>query len=148
ARINGQSISEAGINGRLAGYFGVPAVFISGDQCAVECAKEELNNPVGVVVKHTIGRTCAELYPFKKVKYKINDGVARAMEKISSYKPVLEEGSKELEIDFVKTSMAEMASLIPGVKRINGRTIVYSTEDFLELYKVFMAAIVMASKSN
>ena len=32
AKINGRPMSEAGLNGRLAGYYRVPVVFISGDK--------------------------------------------------------------------------------------------------------------------
>jgi len=67
-KINGRKMSEAGINGRLAGYFGVPVVLVSGDQNAVKCVREELNDPVGIQVKEAIGRNAAILYPMGRVK--------------------------------------------------------------------------------
>lgn len=58
-------MSEAGLNGRVAGYYHVPVAFISGDQNAVRCAKEELFEPVELEVTFTISDMAAmtELIP-------------------------------------------------------------------------------------
>ena len=144
-RINGISLSEAGINGRLAGYYGVPVAFISGDQNAVKCGEEELINPEGVIVKESIGRTTARLFPFEEVVNRINEGVSRSLDKIDLLNPTTEEGQINLEIDFNFTSMAEMAHLMPGTKKISGRTVAYSSDDFKEVFKAFRAMITLAA---
>ncbi len=145
ARINDKPMSEAGLNGRLAGYYGVPVIFISGDQAAVSCAEEELKNPVGVVVKRAVGRQSAEIYPFNKVNDRIETGVNEAMKNMGKIEPTTENGSTELKIKFTLAAMADMTQLIPGVKRVDGRTVSFISDDYLEIFKVFRAMLSLTS---
>ncbi|MDI3480959.1 MAG: D-amino peptidase [Tepidanaerobacteraceae bacterium] len=144
ARINGKPMSEAGINGRLAGCFGVPVAFVSGDQNAVACAKEELNGPVGVAVKSAVGRNAAVIYPFGVVKQKLRQGVQEAMKNLKSIKPTVENGPVELEVSFSISGMADMAMLIPGTSRKDGRTVVYTATDYMEAFKAFRAMLALS----
>jgi len=148
AKINGKELSEAGINGRLAGYYDVPVALVTGDQNAVLCAKEELNDPVGVVVKEAVGRYAAKIYPFEIVRERIDEGVREALSKINSFKPTKEEGAVELEVSFFRTVMADMTLLIPGTKRKDPRTVVYIAKDYLEAYKVFRAMLAISPGIN
>lgn len=145
AKINGKFMSEAGLNGRLAGYFGVPVVLITGDQNAVRCAKDELNDPVGVVVKEAVTRYSAKVFPFDVVREKIREGVKKAIEDLSRFKPTVEEGPVELEVSFWRSIMADMALLIPGMMKKDARTVVYTAKDYLEAYKVFRAVLAVNS---
>ncbi|MGB9821315.1 MAG: M55 family metallopeptidase [Pseudothermotoga sp.] len=137
AKINGKLLSEAGLNGRLAGSFRVPVALISGDQNTIRCAKEELNDFVGVVVKEAYGRYSAKLFPFDVVKERLRNGVKQAMENIKNLKPTVEKEPVELEISFIRSAMTEMASLIPNVIKKDARTIVYKASTYVEAYKVF-----------
>ncbi|MGB9839836.1 M55 family metallopeptidase [Thermovenabulum sp.] len=149
AKINGREMSEAGLNGRLAGYYGVPVALITGDQNAVLCAKEELHRDiVGVVVKEAVGRYAARVFPFDIVKRKIEEGVKEALLKIDSFKPVKEEGPVELEVSFFRTVMADMTLLIPGTKKKDPRTVIYTAKDYLEAYKVFRAMLAISPGIN
>lgn len=145
AKINGKPMSEAGLNGRLAGYFGVPVAFLSGDQHAVACAKEELRDPVGVVVKEAVGRNAAVTYPFDVVKQRLRAGVAEAMKHLGAFEPTAEKGPVELEVSFSISGMADMAVLIPGAYKKDGRTVVYTAKDYMEAFKVFRAMLVLSS---
>ncbi|MCR4431029.1 MAG: M55 family metallopeptidase [Tepidanaerobacteraceae bacterium] len=145
AKINGKPMSEAGLNGRLAGWFGVPVAFISGDQNAVACAKEELNNPVGVEVKSAVGRNAAVIYPFDVVKERLRAGVAEAVKNLKSFKPTVEKGPVELEVSFSISGMADMALLIPGTSRKDGRTVVHTARDYMDAFKVFRVMLALSS---
>lgn len=136
-KINGKLMGEVGINGRVAGYFGVPVAFVSGDQKAIMCAKEELNNPVGVIVKESISRTAAKMYPFSIVKERITAGVSEAMKNIKLFKPTVEKGPVKLEVSFSISDMAEICLLIPGVSKKNGYTVIFTGKEFMEVFKVF-----------
>jgi D-amino peptidase len=140
-KINGKLMGEAGINGRLAGYFGVPVAFVSGDQKAIMCANEELNNPVGVVVKESISRTTAKIHPFPVVKERLNIGVSKAMKNLKLFKPNVEEGPVKLEVSFSISDMAEICLLIPGVIKEDGRTVTYTGKDYMEVFKAFRAML-------
>ena len=144
-KINGKLMGEAGINGRVAGYFGVPVAFVSGDQKAIMCAKEELNNPVGVVVKESISRTAAKIYPFPIVKERLTVGVSEAMKNIKLFKPTVEEGPVKLEVSFSISDMAEICLLIPGVSKKDGRTVIYTGKEYMEVFKVYRVMLGLIS---
>ncbi len=145
AKINGRPVSEAGLNGRLAGYYHVPVAFVSGDQNAIRCAREELNEHVGVAVKRALGRTAAVIYPFSRVEARLKAGVAEAMKKIPSFKPTVEKDPVELEVTFTVSDMSAMAQLIPGVMKKDARTVIYTGRDYLETYKVFRVMLALTS---
>ncbi|WP_213974139.1 M55 family metallopeptidase [Tepidanaerobacter acetatoxydans] len=145
AKINGRPVSEAGLNGRLAGYYHVPVAFVSGDQNAIRCAREELNEHVGVAVKRALGRTAAVIYPFSQVEARLKAGVAEAMKKIPSFKPTVEKDPVELEVTFTVSDMSAIAQLIPGVTRKDARTVIYTGRDYLETYKVFRVMLALTS---
>lgn len=145
-KINGKSMGELGINGRIAGYFGVPVVLVSGDQKTIFCANEELDNPVGVIVKESISRTAVKIFPPSFVTKLIREGVKEAVEKIKSFKPVRERKPVNLEVSFNFSNMAEICLLIPGVFRKDARTVLYKANDFMEAYKVYRLMIELASK--
>ncbi|MEM2974934.1 MAG: M55 family metallopeptidase, partial [Candidatus Bathyarchaeia archaeon] len=68
----------------------------------------------------------------------------QALKNLKKFKPFKIEPPLRLELTFVSTDMTQMAELVPGVKRIDGRTISFVSNDFLELYKAFYAMIVLA----
>lgn len=148
ARINGKAVSEAGLNGRLAGYFGVPVAVVTGDQNAICCSQKELNDHIGIQVKEAIGRNSAKLIPFSKVVKKIRNGVEEFFNKKDTLQPTVEKGEINLEVEFNKTNMAEVAALIPGTETIDGRTLSYKSSDYLEIYKTFRAMLGLALTTN
>jgi len=44
-----------------------------------------------------------------------------------------------LTVDFARGVQSEMAELIPGVVRLEGRRVEYTHDDYLTVYKVFRA---------
>jgi D-aminopeptidase len=51
------------------------------------------------------------------------------------------------EIDFHNSNQAELGLLIPGVKRTSPRTLTFTTQDYLEGFKLRRALIALASVS-
>jgi D-amino peptidase len=142
--INGKPMSEAGLNGRVAGYFGVPVALLTGDQSAVRCAREDLGELVGIVVKEGISRTSALLYPLQEVDQRLRAGVAKAMANIDNFKPTVETSPIELAVTFTESQMAARALIISGVHLRDGRTVVYRCQDYLELFNVFRNMLSLA----
>ena len=44
-----------------------------------------------------------------------------------------------LEVDFALTQMADMAELVPGSTRTTGRTVIYSDDDYREVFRAWRA---------
>ncbi|MGQ9618312.1 MAG: M55 family metallopeptidase [Candidatus Aminicenantia bacterium] len=144
-KINRVEMPELGINALIAGYFNVPVVFVSGDSEVCKQAKNILGDKIVVVaVKEGFGRTSAKLLPMDEARKKIKEGVKEALKNLSIFKPFKLSSPFNFEIEFLYSSQAEMAELIPGVKRIGGRKVSFSTKDFIEGFKLMRALITLA----
>ena len=61
-RLNGKEVGEYGLNAMVAGYWGVPVAFISGDKAAVQMASDFIPGVDGLVVKEGIGYFAAKTF--------------------------------------------------------------------------------------
>lgn len=144
-KINGVEMPELGINALVAGYFNVPVVFVSGDSEVCKQAQSILGNKVvTVAVKDGFGRTSAKLLPMDEARKRIKEGVKLAIKRSKEIKPFRMDPPYNFEIEFLYSSQAEMAELIPGVKRVSGRGITFTSRDFIEGFKLMRALIALA----
>ncbi|MDD8020309.1 MAG: M55 family metallopeptidase [Acidobacteriota bacterium] len=147
-KINGIEIPELGINGAIAGYYHVPVVLLTGDTKTGQQAKEILGNEiVAVPVKEAVGRFAARNYPREKVLADLKEGARKAISSLDKFKPYELKSPYQFEVNFHNSQQAEMGLLIPGVKRISPRTLSFSTEDYIEGYKLLRALISLGSAS-
>ena len=140
-RINGQKCSEARLNAAVAGTFGVPVVFLSGDQHACADAREFLPWAETVEVKQAIGRYAAASLSPEQSRGAIREGVARAIHESSArrVKPYLFEPPISLEVTFTYTSKCDIAALMPGCDRIGPRTLRFVHDDYMTVFRAFRA---------
>lgn len=144
-KINGVEMPELGINALVAGYFNVPVIFVSGDSEVCKQAQSILGDKiVTVAVKDSFGRTSAKLLPMDEARKKIREGVKLALKRINEIKPFKMNPPFNFEMEFLYSSQAEMAELIPGVERVGGRRVNFSTKDFIEGFKLMRALIALA----
>lgn len=89
--INDMMINESGIAGLYAGHYGVPVVFISGDDHAVYEAEQQFGDIVGVTVKHSLGRDSAVSVSLTHAKNLLRKGAKDAVEHLilENNKPTL-----------------------------------------------------------
>jgi D-amino peptidase len=78
-KVNNKFINESGIAGLYAGSYGVPVLFISGDDHAVAEAKQQFGNIVGVAVKQSLARDSALSVSLSSAQTLLEDGVAEAI---------------------------------------------------------------------
>ena len=146
-RVNGAHCSEARINAAVAGCFGVPVIFISGDQSACADAKSFLPWVEAVEVKHAIGRYAANSLSPHEARAAIAEGMRRAVAGMrgGSAKPFTFASPVMLELVFTSTAKADMASLLPGAERLDGRTLRYADPDFLTVFRAFRAMMTLGA---
>jgi D-amino peptidase len=85
---NGVESGELAQNAAIAGYYGVPALMVTGDEATCREARKFFgNNLVTVAVKKGISREAAILYPFDETRQALYEGARRAISAISSCKP-------------------------------------------------------------
>jgi len=66
-------------------------------------------------------------------------------EKMDKLKVFKFEGITTLKIEFQTTAMADVASLMPGTNRLDGRTIEFKHEDYKVLFDGLMALVTLSS---
>lgn len=144
-RFDGVSTGEFGINAAVAGHFGVPVVFVAGDDQAVEQTRAFLGDQVeGAVVKKGLSSTAAlHLHP-EKARDLIRQAAERAMAKIPDATPYRLPAGVTVELEFDHQARADQAELLPGVDRAGERTISFRPADGLEFIHMFRAACKLA----
>lgn len=133
--LNGKPIGEIGMNIYLAGWLGIPAVLITGDEAACREAKGYVPDIEAVAVKKGINRTCAISISPLKAREKIKEGAYRAVQRIHQIKPVKLEGPCELIIEYLSSAHAFSHSQRPYVELIDGRTVKIKGKNFLEMWE-------------
>ena len=134
-KLNGTAVPEAGFNASIAGDFGVPVVFLSGDQTICEDAKRLFGPIETAAVKQATGFYSAMMMHPEEAQRLIRAGVKRGVERRSELKPYRQPHPVKLEIEFEDTINAELASYLPGVERPRGNTIVFPAHDMVEASK-------------
>src|SRR5438105_12126610 len=86
-KLNGMEVSEGIYNAALAGHFGVPIAFISGDRLAVSQLQKVVPGAEGAVVQEPYGYHSAQTVTPARGQALIRDGVKRAMAKLGTMQP-------------------------------------------------------------
>ena len=139
-KLNGKEVPEAGLNAAIAGDFGVPVVFLSGDQTVGEEVKRLLGPIETVAVKQAIGFHAATMLHPEEAQRLIREGVKRGIDRRASLVPYKVDHPVEFELTFTTTVNAELAAYLPGVKRLSGNTVLFAAKDMTEASK-FLEAV-------
>ena len=134
--INGKKVPEAGINGLIAGYFGVPVVLVSGDQAIARQAKELFGDIETAVVKEAIATAAIMMHP-SKARDLIREKTTAALKRLKDFKPLKFAPPYMLEVAFADENGAQKASWIPGAVRKDEHTVSFQANDFMEMLKLF-----------
>jgi len=122
--VNDIRMGEIGQMALVAGHYGVPVVFCSGDASACAEARTLLGEIETASVKTGYGRTKAVLPAPSESRQRITDGVARSLGRVRKAKPYRLSLPLTVRIEFQKTSFSEPYER-RGARRIDGRTIEY-----------------------
>jgi len=134
--LNGKKMPEAGINGAIAGHFGVPVVLIAGDLAVTHQARELFGDIETVVVKEGIGQAGKMLHP-QKAQEMIKKKTEKALKRLKDFKPYKLNSPYTMEITFTDEKSANRVSWIPGAKRSGDRSVSFTSNDFMEVLKFF-----------
>jgi len=143
-RLDGVPQSEGSLTGYLCGAFGCPVALFTGDAAAVSQMHEFVLAVEGVVVKESLGRQAARSLHPQVACERIRVGARRAVQRLATIPPMRLSGRVELELDLVTTAMADSAERVPCVTRLAPRTVGCASEDYVELYRLFLALVDLA----
>ena len=142
-RLNGVEVGESGINALVALGYGVPVVLITGDDTTAEEATAICPGITTAVVKHSVSRFAAEsLHPQQAVAV-IAEAATAAINKLDQARPPAIELPATLEISFQTGDMADMASWVKGVERVESRTVQVSDDDPIRLFRTFVTIVLL-----
>ena len=137
--LDGVWVPEAGFNAAIAGDFGVPVVFLSGDQTICADAKKLLGPIETAAVKEAGGFYSATMMHPDEAQRLIREGVRRGVERRREIKPYRIARPVKLEIRCNDVVFAELVAMLPGVERPKGNVIVFQGRDMVEVSKFFEA---------
>ncbi len=142
-RINGEVVGESGINALVAAHYGVPIIFVSGDEVTAREAQSIAPNAVKVVVKQSLGRfAAAHLHPTLACDM-LRSGATRATREISTMQPPPFVLPVSLEVTFLVADMAAMAQWVRGVERVSERAVKLTSDNLLDLYRMFVTVVTL-----
>jgi D-amino peptidase len=135
-RLNGMEVSEGIYNAALAGQFGVPVAFISGDRLAVTQLQKVVPGVEGAIVKEPFGYHSAMTVTPARGQALIRDSVKRAMAKLGTLQPYRVRAPIDLEVGFKLTLDAERAAFVPGLTRSDTHSVKGTFSDMVQITKL------------
>jgi D-amino peptidase len=146
-RLNGEESGETEINAALAGWYGVPVCFVSGDDVLESCLASKFDPaPAYVRTKEGLGRFAGKLYAPERLESAFLKGTADALAGLGSYRPIKAAAPTRLDIDLVSTVVADAVAVIPGLERTSGRSVAYQSADFRDVYRMIHAVAMLGGK--
>lgn len=142
--INGAESGETAMNAGIAGHHGVPLIMVAGDQQIAAEAKTLNPDIETAIVKTAVGRRAAHCLHPEKAREIIRETTAKAIKKHRRVKPVTVATPVTYTIRFTDATRADAAAYIPGARRIDGKTIELTADDYLTAYHGFLAAVLCA----
>jgi D-amino peptidase len=131
--LNGMAVTEGEFNAAFAGAAGVPVIFASGDDAAMEELRSRLGKIETVETKKTLGFHSAETLTPEAACERISAGVKSAMSHRREFKPYVLKAPITLEISFKNYLPAEVLSYLRAVQRVDSHTIRFVGKDMSEL---------------
>lgn len=135
-RLNGVSLAEGGLNALIAGHYGVPVAFVAGDKAICNYCQGLFGQVETVAVKEGVGEATLNLHP-AKARALIKDGVARALQDVSRFKPYRLAPDYFMEIQFKNEHHANKGQWYPGAERVDKTTVGYRSTDFVDCLRFF-----------
>ena len=143
-RVDGESWGELELNAALLASWGVPLVFVSGDDLVCAAAQQRFPGITVAPVKTGLGnRAARSLSPGRAVEL-IQTQVAAALGR-SLPTAVGVDGPLELSVQFLTAFMADAAAILPGTRRTDGRTVTLQAASVTELSRYLSVVTALAS---
>lgn len=144
-KVNNRSFGETGLNAALAGHFGVPVIFISGDDVLEEEVAELLPDATYVQTKKAISRYSAVNFPFDETLEQLRLGAAEALRERAQCQPFKVPSPSTMQITMFDPAMADAAELLPEVNRVSARVVEFTHTDYSVLFRLMLAVGVLGA---
>jgi D-amino peptidase len=134
--INGRSLPEAGYNALIAGYYGVPVVFVAGDQAICDQVSELFGEVATFATKQGIGAASLGLHP-EVAQERIRAGVAEAVRNRGRYRPFTMTPPFTLVLKLKSDASVYNGSFFPGAVRTGDWELTFTSDDIFQVMYAF-----------
>ena len=134
--INGRSLPEAGYNALIAAKYGVPVIFVAGDQALVTQATELFGAIPMVATKRGIGEAAQSLIP-EASQARIRAGVAQAVRDRANARPLAMSAPYTLVLKLKTEASVYAGSFFPGARRTGPWELTFTSDDILQVMYAF-----------
>lgn len=134
--MNGKPVGEVETRTALAGWFGTPVIFLSGDQVAAAQLHAIVPDAETAVVKEGLDNYACISLSAEAARKLIRDGAKSAMNKLGSVRPYKLSGPVTFQIEYTsRHALRQGAGSGPGEEVVDARTIRFHGKDFLEAWR-------------
>jgi D-amino peptidase len=145
--LNDTLMNESLINAGYAGYYNVPVGLVIGDDALYNQLKT--NNALPwveyVITKYSLSRFSVKSKPLNIVHKETIQAVKKVLHQDLKKIPLFKfEPPIKLKIEFQTTSMADIVSMVPDVKRLDGMTVELTHDDYTEIFNSLDAFATLA----
>ena len=144
-KVNGTPVGEVEIGAAIAGEFGVPVAMVSGDSTAVAQSKESMPHIETATTMEPVGTYSAKVLAPAKAHAVIREATVRALRRLPEMTLYKFEHPVRVEVHFKDTAMADAATMMPGIERIDAMGACYEGRDCLEAFRALWVMITMAT---
>ena len=134
-KLNGVSMSEAGMNAAVAGAFNVPVVLITGDEAIVKEARAMLGDIETAAVKTPYGFHSAKTLTPEAACDLIREKARRGVERAKSLKPFKLSDPVTLDLRFKNYRPSELLAYLPFIERTDAHAIRFKAKDIFEVMR-------------
>jgi D-amino peptidase len=134
--INGRSLPESGYNALIAGSYGVPVVFVGGDQAIVDQVEELFEEVATFATKQGIGAASEGLHP-EAAQKGIRAGVAEAVRNRDRYRPFTMAKPYTLVLKLKSEASVYNGSFFPGARRTGDWELTFTSDDIIQVMYAF-----------
>jgi D-amino peptidase len=146
--INGRETGEFGMNAALAGWHGVPSVFLAGDAAACTEAESFVPEITTAPVKWAVGRNSAKCLHPSKSRALIKQKAKEALEDIGKVSPHWVNEPVEVKMRWVNPAMADIVCVLPYMDRVDGKTTRCTFDDYPNALRGLRASISIAGTAE
>ena len=146
-RHNGKAVGEIEEFAWSAGHFGIPTLFVAGDDAAAREAEYHLPGVKTVVVKKSRERAEADCLPLDEAAALIEAAAAETFKNLDAAQVYTIPSPVRVEVIFADPKMTFSASLIPKSEMIDEVTVAYTAQDYVEALHFLFTAAAMSNAS-
>jgi D-amino peptidase len=139
-KVNDVEVSEFLLNAYVAGELSVPVIMVAGEAQLISDDVEKYAPWVETVaLKHSLGRVSAGSFGMARIEKELRESVENAVVNFKKHKTRLLRTRRpvKMEVTFLASHFADVAELLPIVKRTDGLNIEYVASSMVEAYKTF-----------